>query len=83
MSDISYNNLSDILTNIIGFLLDSLVYATIVVNVVTYDLTYRNYMEEHHTTIRHILSGRLSLMCILNSVGMPSLIYWAIFDVPL
>lgn len=73
----------NILINTLSFTLDPLGYFTIVADMVTYNLTAINYIENHHTTISDILSGRLILMCALNNGGVPSITFWAIFPIPL
>lgn len=47
-------------------------YVTIVVGVVIYGLTATKYMVENHIMISCILNGRLSLICVLNNVGVSS-----------
>lgn len=79
----SHNNLLNILINAQNFIPYPLKYVTIVVDVVTNDLTAKNCMVYNHITNICILGGRLSMIRIINNVGIPILIFLFIVHVPL
>lgn len=70
-----YNNLPKILTYGLTFIPDRLQYVSTMANMVLYDFTNTNYMADNHTTNSSTLNGRLSIICIFNNVGVPSLIF--------